>query len=250
MEVFCAELAGVAVQIRCRCPETRLFLREYETGRAPDFSLELSDADLQWAQAELDRQDAAAGRDARPRSEDAAENMVLHRLLAESLTEYGVLLVHGSALALDGEGFLFTAPSGTGKSTHAALWRQVFGERVQMLNDDKPLLRVRDDGVTVFGSPWDGKHHLSRNASAPLRAIARIERAAENRAEPLPKAQAFPILMTQAYASRDSAVMARILRLEERILDLVPFYTLRCNREPAAARTAYERLRLSNLTSV
>ncbi len=249
MENFCVELAGVAIQIRCTYPENRRFLRGYLTQREPAFTAEPSEAELLWAQAEYDRLDEAEGRPARRRSGAALENMALHRLLAQRLTEYDVLLMHGSALSLDGEGYLFTAPSGTGKSTHAALWRQLFGDRVVMLNDDKPLLRVEPEGVTVWGTPWDGKHRLSRNASAPLRAVARIERAAENRVLPLSKADAFPILMTQAFASKDPAVMGQILRLEQRILEQVPFFCLQCNMEPEAAQTAYAGMILNSSIS-
>lgn len=245
MEEFCAELAEIAFKVQCAHSETRLFLRDYLTQKEPRFTVAPGDADLQWAREEAERRDAAEGRSPRRRSDAALECLALHRLLAEKLPDYDVLLMHGSALSLDGIGCLFTAPSGTGKSTHAALWRQVFGDRVVMLNDDKPLLRVRADGVTVCGSPWDGKHHLSRNASAPLRAIARIERAAENRVVPLSRAEAFPVLLTQAYASRDPRVMTRILGLEQRILDRVPFFALRCNMEPEAARLAYAAMGLS-----
>lgn len=243
MEVFCAELAGVAVEFRCACPESRLLLKDYLTGKAPAFRVEPNEADLEWARREMERRAAAEGRPHRQPDGAALESMALHRLLAEGLTEYDVLLTHGSALSLDGEAYLFTAPSGTGKSTHAALWRQVFGDRVVMLNDDKPLLRVEAEGVRVFGSPWDGKHRLSSNASAPLRAVARIEQARKNRVVPLARADAFPILMTQAYASRDPEIMARILRLEQLILERVPFYRLSCNMEPEAAELAYAGLR-------
>ena len=240
MEEFCAELADIVFKITCFYPETSMFLEAYLTQKAPRITVTLREADLKRAQEEADRLDAAEGRKPHGRSGPALESLALHRLLAERLPDYDVLLMHGSALSMDGVGYLFTAPSGTGKSTHAALWRQVFGERVQMLNDDKPLLRIREDGVTVFGSPWDGKHRLSQNASAPLRAIARIERAPENRVEPMRRTEAFPVLLTQAYSSQDPAVMAKILRLERRLLELVGFYNLRCNQEPAAARTAFE----------
>lgn len=238
MKGFCVELAEVPIGVRCRHANTVTFLREYQTEREPAFTVEPDPADLEQAQAEADRQDEAEGREPHRRPEPQLESLALHRLLAERLPEYDVLLMHGSALCMDGAGYIFTAPSGTGKSTHAALWRQVFGQRVRMLNDDKPLLRIREDGVTVFGSPWAGKHRLSCNASAPLRAIARLERAAENRIEPMSRTEAFPVLLAQAYSSRDPAVMARILRLERRILESVRFYTLRCNMEPEAARIA------------
>lgn len=245
MEAFCVELAGVPIGVRCRHADTVTFLREYRTEREPAFTLEPGPADLEQAQAEADRQDEAEGREPHRRPEPQLESLALHRLLAERLPEYDVLLMHGSALCMDGAGYIFTAPSGTGKSTHAALWRQVFGQRVRMLNDDKPLLRIREDGVTVFGSPWAGKHRLSCNASAPLRAIARLERAAKNHIEPITQAEAFPILLAQAYSSRDPAVMVKILTLEKRLLNCAAFYTLFCNPEPEAARVAWQGMRVS-----
>ena len=80
----------------------------------------------------------------------------IYRKIADALVDDGVILYHGSVIAVDGQGYLFTAKSGTGKSTHTALWRELFGERAVMVNDDKPLLRVKDDQVTVYGTPWNG----------------------------------------------------------------------------------------------
>ena len=77
---------------------------------------------------------------------------------------------------MDGQAVLFTAKSGTGKSTHTKLWRDLFGERAVMVNDDKPLLRILKDGVLVCGTPWDGKHRLSTNCALPLKAICILER--------------------------------------------------------------------------
>ena len=71
-----------------------------------------------------------------------------------------------------------------------------------MINDDKPMLRIREDGADACGTPWDGKHRLSRNASAPLRAIVKLERAEENRIEPMNRADAFQLLMTHGAVTR------------------------------------------------
>ena len=84
---------------------------------------------------------------------------------------YDTILFHGSAVAVDGIGYLFTAKSGTGKSTHTRLWRELFGERAVMLNDDKPLIKVSENGIIVYGTPWDGKHRLSTNTFVPLKGI-------------------------------------------------------------------------------
>ncbi len=243
MTEFRVELAGVPFGIRCTYKENRAFLSEYLTEKEPLFTIEPTEADRVRAQEEFDSLDKADGREPYPRTNPHLENIAIHRLLAERLTEYDVLLMHGSALSMDGEAYIFTASSGTGKSTHARLWRETFGDRVFMINDDKPLLKIREDGVWACGSPWDGKHDLSCNASVPLRAIVSLERGERNSIEPMRKSDAFPVLIRQAFASRDPAIMLRITTLEKRLLERVGFYRLRCNMEPDAARIAYEGMK-------
>lgn len=240
MTEFKVELADVPIGIRCRHEVNKTFLRKYLTEKTPLFSIEPTDDDLRRSQEEFEILDETSGREKIIRPDSFLENIAIHRLLAERLTEYDVLLMHGSALCMDGQAYLFTAPSGTGKSTHARLWRELFGDRVWMVNDDKPMLRIGETGVRVYGTPWDGKHSLSRNASAPLRAIALLERGERNSIEPMQKAEAFLVLIQQAFSSRDPAIMQRITALEKRILDCVDVYRLRCNMEPEAARIAYE----------
>lgn len=238
-EDFNIELADVPARIRCEHTETKAFLRDYFSDREPLFTVEPTAADLDRMKSEFDRMAEADGLPKRAYAESYLENNAVHALLAERLVEYGVLLVHGSALCMDGRAFVFIAKSGTGKSTHARLWREAFGERVWMVNDDKPLLKVEDKGVTVWGTPWDGKHHLSRNASAPLAAIVWLSRDETNHIEPMSKADAFPMLMRQAYMSKDPVTMARIVNLEKQLLDAVDFYTLGCTEELEAAEVAW-----------
>lgn len=240
VESFVAAFAGVPVRINCRFAENRAFLQDYITSEAPVFAVEPTQADLRRMQADFDRADRADGLPQHRRSDMFLENNAIHALLAERFVQYGVLLMHGSALCMDGEAYLFTASSGTGKSTHARLWREVFGDRVWMINDDKPLLRVTDAGVTVWGSPWNGKHRLGKNASAPLRAVVSLHRDRENHIEPLKQAAAFSVLVKQIYSSKDPATMAQIMALEKRLLDRVDFYALGCNMEPDAAQIAWE----------
>lgn len=240
MEDFTVELAEVPVRIKCRFRQTRSYLEAYLTDREPLFTVEPTEKDLFKAQAEYDRTAVLEGRSAETLSEWTLENAAVHALLAEGLTAYDVLLMHGSALSMDGKAVIFTAPSGTGKSTHTRLWRELYGERVVMINDDKPMLRIADDGITVYGTPWRGKHRLGMNGSAPLCTIVSLERGTENRIEPMQKADAFLVLMKQAFSSKDPATMSRILAMEQTLLEKVPFYSLHCNMDPDAARVAYE----------
>ena len=246
MNDFCIRIAGVPVRVRCRFAENEAFLQDYRTDAAPYFMIEPTASDLKRMQSDFDRMNEAHGLPVHPYTNAFLENNAIHALLAEKLVSHNVLLLHGSALCMDGQAIIFTAKSGTGKSTHARLWRQVFGDRVWMINDDKPMLRIEKSGVTVYGTPWDGKHQLSRNASAPLTAIVNLTRDESNHIAPMRRADAFPVLMKRCYASRNPATMARIMELEKRLLSAVDFYILGCNMLPEAAKVAWEGMNSPN----
>ena len=240
MEDFCVELAGVPLRMICRHPENREFFKDYLTDEPPLFTLSPTDKDLENEWACFVRRDAKRGFAPRPRGGVFLENSALYSLLAVNLAEYGVLQMHGSALCMDGQAYVFTALSGTGKSTHARLWREAFGDRVWMINDDKPLIRVFvGGGARAYGSPWDGKHHLSRNASAPLKAVVQLERGRENRVEPLKKADAYALMIRHCFVSDAPANRLRVSALEAELLKQTEFYRLLCNMDPDAALTAY-----------
>lgn len=235
------EIAGVAAEVLCVHSQNEYFLRDYLSDRPPAFTIRPSQDDLARIRVELDRMAVNRGDRPLPKYDEAyLENNAIHALLAERLIDYDVLLIHGSALCMDGRAYVFTAKSGVGKSTHARLWREAFGDRVWMINDDKPMLRLENGGVTVYGTPWNGKHHLSRNAGAPLKVIVCLERADVNSIRPMAAIDGFQLLMKHAYASQKPAVMAKILTLEQRILEHTSFYTLNCNMQPEAALVAWQ----------
>ena len=171
------------------------------------------------------------------------ECLAVYRKLVRALLQYDVLLFHGSAVAVDGEAYLFIAPSGTGKSTHTRLWREQFGERAVMVNDDKPLVHVSASGVTIYGTPWDGKHHLSTNIAVPLRAICVLERAVENHIAPISPVQAFSSLLRQSYRYESEADEQKALALLDLLTQQVRLYRLGCNQTPAAAETAWNAMK-------
>ena len=141
---FTVALANVPIRISCRHEENKAFLRDYLTDKEPVFTIEPTEDDLARIQQGLDRIAEAERNPKEQRSDSFLENNAIHALIAEKLVEYDILLFHGSALCMDGQAYIFTAPSGTGKSTHARLWWEAFGDRVWMINDDKPLIRVQD----------------------------------------------------------------------------------------------------------
>lgn len=176
-------------------------------------------------------------------SDEYLETLVVQRRITECLIKYDVILFHGSAVALDGEVYLFTAPSGTGKSTHARLWRRGVGERIVMVNDDKPFLGVKEDGtVMVYGSPWDGKHKLNENVALPLKAICILSQAKENKIKILSAGDAFQTIYTQTYRkSTDAQFMDSVLNVLGRIMEY-PIWKLECNISKEAFILSYETM--------
>ena len=237
---FTAALADVPFTVSCRFPQNKSFFADYLSDGEPRFSVAPGEDDLLAAKESYLRTMRAEGKQALPCTEPFLENIALHTLIAEQMLAFDTLLMHGSAVALDGEAFLFTAESGVGKSTHTRLWREVFGDRAFALNDDKPLLSVRDSGVFACGTPWCGKHGLNRNAVLPLRAVAWLTRGKTNAIRPLSPAEAIPTLFSQCFRSETEAGMERVLALEDAILRRVPFFKLACTISRDAVRVAYE----------
>ena len=219
------------------------YCAQWRTDAEPDFIVEITPDAIAFERGRAAASDAALGRPARTYADDYLEGLAVYRAVAERLPFYDTVLFHGSALTVDGTGYLFTAPSGTGKSTHARLWRELLGGRVTMVNDDKPLLRVTSRGVTVYGTPFRGKHGLGGDMAVPLRAICLLSRAADNAIRPIGFGEALPALLRQVYRPADGEAMARTLSLLDRLEGSVRFYALGCNMDPAAARIAYEGMK-------
>lgn len=159
------------------------------------------------------------------------------------LLRFNGLLIHASAVAMDGYAYLFSAPCGTGKSTHTSLWRRAFGEdRVIMLNDDKPALR-REDGVWyAYGTPWSGKTALNTNIRVPLGGVCMLSRGQTNEIEPFGGSKAIFALMEQT--ARTSDAEGRILMMEtlDKLMTEVPVWRMQCLPTEEAARVSHEAM--------
>ena len=104
------------------------------------------------------------------------------------------VLIHSSVIRCDGKGYLMTAPSGTGKSTHTHLWYTTI-PGCDLMNDDNPIVRIIDNKPFVFGSPWSGKTPCYRNIQAPIGGIVRIKQRPENTIRRLGAVEAFTTLL-------------------------------------------------------
>ena len=242
MAEFKLKIAGHTGEVTSLFESTPQYLKTYLTEETPEFAVTVTREDIAFEQADLLAEAHRDGFKPRVFTDPFLERAAIQRAFAEFLFDLDTLLFHGSSIAVDGAGYLFTAHSGTGKSTHTRLWRQVFRDRAVMVNDDKPFLELRADGIWLHGSPWSGKHGLDANICVPLKGICVLERGEENRIRPASREETLPMLQKQAYAplSKDcSAFLALVDTLSRQI----PLWKLTCNRQPEAALTAWEAMR-------
>jgi len=157
------------------------------------------------------------------------------------LSDFDGFLFHSSAIAYKGNGILFSAVSGTGKSTHARFWKNLFGDDVKYVNDDKPFIREVGGEFFVYGNPWDGKENLSNNIKAPIKAICFIERGSETRIEPISVANAVVSFYNQSFSVVDAELQDKFLSLVDRLLTnvkIVKLYLPLDERSPLAVLEA------------
>ncbi|MEG1887372.1 MAG: hypothetical protein RR177_04530, partial [Oscillospiraceae bacterium] len=151
--------------------------------------------------------------------------------------------LHSSAIMVDGKAYLFSAPSGTGKSTHTALWRRYLGEdRVQMLNDDKPAVRLVGDEVYAFGTPWSGKTDQNINTGVPLGGVVFLSRSETNTIRSATTADTVKQLFWQTARPRSQERLEQLLDLYEKVVLNVPVFEMGCNISEEAVKVAYEAL--------
>ena len=173
---------------------------------------------------------------------ESGEIISVHREITEKLLDKSVLLMHGAAIATEGEAYIISAPSGTGKSYRAWKWiRQIPGSF--FINGDKPYLRIEEEKVLACGSPWCGKERMNSNTMLPLRAVFFLERADETNVAKLSFAEALPELLSQTYRPADSAKMRKTLELLMQLDGKVDFYRFQSTKEPESVLAAYEAAR-------
>lgn len=153
----------------------------------------------------------------------------------------GTVLTHASSVIYKGRAYLFLGKSGTGKSTHSRMWLAAL-ENVVLMNDDHPVLRVGEDGMTTaYGSPWSGKTPCYKNISAPLGGIIRISRAPYNKPVRLAPIQAYASLMTSCSGMTwDKELADGRDRALQGIVSRTPCWVMECLPDEDAARMCSE----------
>lgn len=150
------------------------------------------------------------------------------------------LLVHASVIRKDGRGYLMTAPSGTGKSTHTFLWYKNIPD-CDLMNDDNPIVRIVDGKSIVYGSPWSGKTKCYRNIEAPIGAIVRIQQRPQNTIRPMAPVESLAVLLSQVSSMKwDKAIYHTVCATLGKLISCTPVFELGCLPNAEAAHVCYE----------
>lgn len=178
------------------------------------------------------------------------EGDALYRIIGDWLPLHDRMILHGVAVEYRGRGFVFMAPSGTGKSTHALLWRQHLDGGMRILSGDKPVVSLeRGEGegpagpaIRVWGSPWGGKECIVERGSAPLCGICLIRRGARNAIEHVEPLEFLDTMLAQSYVPGADPAATRALGIIDAILGSVPLWALTCDMAEEAAIVSFESL--------
>lgn len=173
-------------------------------------------------------------------SDSYLETLAVYRQIAEQMLAYDTFLMHGSVVAKDGRAFMFTAASGVGKTTRTRLWMDQMADS-QVINGDKPLIRIKDQEILACGSPWSGKEKLNNNLCLPLAAIYFLERGEETSLRRISFSEAFLKLLRQTYRPKEAEKMTKTLELLKKMENKTAFYLYRNNLKDLDMKWIYEK---------
>lgn len=176
------------------------------------------------------------------RTEEDREYIYSSAAFCREIISHGRFFLHASAVVLEGEAYLFSAPSGTGKSTHTAFWLKNF-EGSYILNDDKPIIEPKKEGISVWGSPFAGKTDLHINREVPLRGICFLNQGNENTITPITEERAIALTLNNTYRPKNGEKMNLLLDMIEKVVEKADIFEMSCRNESAAAEMSYSAMK-------
>ena len=236
-------LCGLNIGVSTLYEDTHRYMADYlasedDLADGIEFFVETTQEDINFEKKMSD--ETHRNEERPPRFSDGyLEELAVLRQVAEKLPHHDSFLFHGSSLCYGGKAYIFTAKSGVGKSTHASLWRKLLGDRVTMINDDKPFISIEEGTAYVHGNPYNGKHRLGNRMKVPLKALCLIKRGKVNKIKKVTANEIFPAILLQAYRPRDPAALTKTLSLLDSLISSADLYELECNMDIEAAETSF-----------
>lgn len=213
---FCISLAGITVKIHSQYDEVYKLCKNYLCETEPDIEVAVTEADILF-----EREKTADEQTVYQNS--YLETLAVYRKICEAMLDFHAFLMHGAVVANGQDAYMFTAKSGTGKTTHINLWLEQMKE-AYIVNGDKPLIRITNEEAVACGTPWCGKEQLETNCMVPLRAIVFMERGEKNVMDEISYSEAFPLLLQQTYQPNEDESMKKTLMLMSKMKGKVRFY--------------------------
>ena len=173
---------------------------------------------------------------------DEAEHIYLATEFFAKILKFNAIMLHSSAVKYGGKCYLFSADCGVGKSTHTSLWEEVYGDKVEIINDDKPIIRLVNNKLMVYGSPFAGGTMKFKDDSGELEAIVFLVRSEDNSIEELSKQKAFKFLFKETMRRIGKKQMNNSLNMIDKILENCRFYILRCNMDKSSAILSHDTI--------
>lgn len=169
-----------------------------------------------------------------------AEYMLEAGVFYRQLLNFSGVFIHASAVVYEDKAYLFSAPCGTGKSTHTSLWLELLGEKAYILNDDKPAIRTLPEGIFAYGTPFSGKHDISVPKRVKLGGICFLGRGEENKIWPMDKREAVLRMYHASLRKINSEQLDKEFDVLQKIALNVPIYQMECTPTLDAAKMAVE----------
>ena len=243
IEFFKIEIAGKKIEVECKYRIVLRFCRKYLASfDKPDFVVRASLEELVAGRMPIVNSMSQFEGVAFRFADEFTEPYVIYRKIAEKMISYNTFLIHGSVVAKDGYAYMFTAPSGVGKTTRTRIWLDIYPDSI-VINGDKPLIKINETQAIACGTPWCGKEGWNTNTMMPLRAIFLLERARdgeESSIEEVNIGKAFPFLLQQTYRPKDSNLMRATLLLLKALEGKVKIYRFRSTPTAESIQLAYE----------
>jgi len=227
------KIVNKVIEINAFNETTKKYCLSFLTDEEPDYTITLTKEDLENESSNSNNGQVYVNE----------EISALYRRIADLLVEDDIVVFHSSSICIDGNAFLITARSGIGKSTHAKNLSEYIGDSFKYINDDKPLLKVNDNDVIVYSTPWNGKERRGNNISAPLKAIIFLNRGETNTYRKINnKEEIYIKMLSQIYLPKEKSKREKALKIADKLLKNINFYEINVTKDIESAKMTYEEI--------
>lgn len=231
--MFICRICGLNIRINNMYDKIKVLSRDYiiNNDASPDIILQADESEIEAEMLKYPQY-----------SKEYHEVVVIFRKLCEAVLNYNIFFLHSAVVSFDGDGYVFTGKSGAGKSTHAALWEKVIHTSC-VINGDKPLIKLENDGFYAYGTPWCGKEGMQKNTKVKITGVCFVEQAEKNSIVKLNTTQVIGKIFNQTVYMKNPELNERFMNLLNKFIEDIPFYILKCNISKEAVMTAYNAMK-------